>query len=79
MAEKPMRVLIKLRAEIQFIQSENQIIHKGRGNCFCGKLRSMKHLISCCPNRAHLITKRDNNAGRIIVQVIEATNIEILV
>jgi hypothetical protein len=34
----------------------------------------MKHLISCCPYRASLRTKRLNNVTRIIAQVIEANN-----
>jgi hypothetical protein len=31
-------------------------------------------MISCCPHRAGLMTKRHNNVGRIVVQAIEANN-----
>jgi hypothetical protein len=42
--------------------------------CKCGKVVTMKHIISCCPHRAALKTKRHNNVARILVQAIEVCN-----
>jgi hypothetical protein len=35
---------------------------------------TLKHILSCCPLRAALMTKRHNNVAKIIVQAIEANN-----
>jgi hypothetical protein len=66
------RFLIKSRAGVQFIPKRKlDIFHIGNGLCGYRKVGSLKHMISCCPYRAGLMTKRHNNVGRIIVQAIE--------
>jgi hypothetical protein len=73
------RLLITPRAGIQFTQKRKlNFLHTGNDLCGCGKVGSLKHMISCCPQRAGLMTKRYNNVGRIIVQAIELNNQRIL-
>jgi hypothetical protein len=75
MADRLARFYIKSRAGIQFTpKGKYDILYSGNGLCSCGKIGSMKHLISCCPYRASHMTKRPNNVGRILVQAIEANN-----
>jgi hypothetical protein len=75
LADGVTRFLIKSRAGIQFTPKRKlDILHIGNGLCGCGKVGSLKHMISCCPHRADLMTKRHSNVGRLIVQAIEANN-----
>jgi hypothetical protein len=75
MADGIARFYIKSRAGIQFTpKRKHDIFHTGSGLCNCGKIGSMKHILSCCPHRASLMTKRHNNVGRILAQAIEANN-----
>jgi hypothetical protein len=60
------RFYIKSRAEIQFTpKRKKDILNMGDGLCNFGRTGSMKHLISCCPLRASLMTKRHNNIAKI--------------
>jgi hypothetical protein len=75
LADGVTRFLIKSRAGIQFTpKRKHDILHTGNGLYNCGKIGSMKHLISCFLYRANLVTKKPNNVGRIIVQTIESNN-----
>jgi hypothetical protein len=75
LADGLMRFLVKSRAGIQFTPRRKfDILYQGSGFCQCEKIGSMKHLISCCPYRASLMTKRHNNVARIIAQAIESNN-----
>jgi hypothetical protein len=69
-----MRVLVKSITGIQFTPKKFDIILQGNGLCQYGKIGSMKYLIICCSYRASLMTKRNNNITKIIVQAIEANN-----
>jgi hypothetical protein len=74
MADGRMMFLVKSRAGIQFTSKKKFcILHQGNGLCQHGKIRSMKHLISC-PYRASLTTNRHSNVTRIIIQAIETNN-----
>jgi hypothetical protein len=67
--------MVKSRAGIQFTPKRKQdIFGHGNGLSTCGKVGTLKHMISCCPLRAALMTKRHNNVARIIAQAIEANN-----
>jgi hypothetical protein len=69
------RFYVKSRAGIQFTPKRKfDSLHTGNGLYSCGKVESMKHIISCCSHRASLMTKRHNNVGRILVQAIGANN-----
>jgi hypothetical protein len=62
MADGIARFFIKSRAGIQFtLKRKLDILHTGNGLCSCGKIGSMKHIISCCSHRASPMTKRHNN------------------
>jgi hypothetical protein len=75
MADGVIRFFIKSKAGIQFtLKRKHDNLHTGCGLCSCGKIGSMKHIISCCPHHPSLMTKRHNNVGRILVQTIEANN-----
>jgi hypothetical protein len=75
MADEIARFFIKSRAGIQFTPKRKlDILHTENGLCSCGKIGSMKHIISCCSHSASLMTKTHNNVGRILVQAIEANN-----
>jgi hypothetical protein len=68
------RFFIKSRAGIQFTpKRKHDIFNTGSGLCSCGKIGSMKHILSYCPHGASLMTKR-HNVGRILAQAIEANN-----
>jgi hypothetical protein len=52
------RFYVKFRAGIQFIpKRKKNILNIGDGLCNYGKTGTMKHIISCCPYRAELMTK----------------------
>jgi hypothetical protein len=69
------RFMIKSRAGIQFTPKRKaDILHQGDGLCTCGRTGSLKHMLSCCPFRAALMTKRHNNVAKIIVRCIESAN-----
>jgi hypothetical protein len=69
------RFMVKSRAGIQFTPKRKQdILGHGDGLCTCDKVGTLKHIISCCPLRASLMTKRHNNVAKIIAQAIEANN-----
>jgi hypothetical protein len=75
MADGIARFFIKSRAGIQFTpKRKHDIFNTGSGLCSCGKIGSIKHILSCCSHRASLMTKRHNNVGRILAQAIEANN-----
>jgi hypothetical protein len=80
MADGVARFFIKSRAGIQFTpKRKHNILYTGSGLYSCGKIGSMKHIISCCLHPASLMTKRHNNVGRILVQTIEEDNREKLI
>jgi hypothetical protein len=69
------RFFIKSIADIQFTSKrKHDILLAGTSLCSCGKIGSIKHIISCCPHRAGHMTKRNDNIGRILVQAIKANN-----
>jgi hypothetical protein len=69
------RFMIKSRAGIQFTPKRKaDILHQGDGLCACGRTGTLKHMLSCCPFRGSLMTKRHNNVAKIIVQAREANN-----
>jgi hypothetical protein len=69
------RFMIKSRAGVQFTpKRKSDILRQGDGLCACGKSGTLKHILSCCPFRAPLMTKRQNNVAKIVVQAIEANN-----
>jgi hypothetical protein len=75
LADSLARFMIKSRAGIQFTpKRKHDILNQGNGICECVRVGSLKHIISCCPIRAALMTKRHNNVARILVQAVEANH-----
>jgi hypothetical protein len=70
-----MRLLIKSRAEIQFMAKRKiDILNQGNGFYSFSKVVSLKHILSYCSYRDHFMTRRYDNIGQLIVQAIQATN-----
>jgi hypothetical protein len=75
LADGVVRFFVKSRAGIQFTpKRKHDILHQGDGLCKCGKVGTLKHMISCCLLRTVLMTKRHNNVAKIVAQAIEANN-----
>jgi hypothetical protein len=75
MSDGLMRFIIKARNGVHFTPERKlDILRIDEGQCSCNQIGILKCMLSCCIQRAHLITKRHNNVAKIIAEAVETTN-----